>query len=248
MLVSPPGSTKLIYLGDIATIYKTFDETPTNLFRSNGEQAISLGISFAKGVNVVDVGKLVTGRLEQLESNRPIGMDLTYVYNQPQVVDQAVSDFLVSLVEAIAIVIVVLLFAMGLKSGLLMGGILLLTILGTFIGMNILNVELQLISLGALIIALGMLVDNAIVITEGVLVGLKRGLTRIEAIKLVVFQNQWPLLGATVIAIIAFAPIGLSPDATGDFMGSLFLVLLIALFVSLGAGDNPYPFLLLSVF
>ncbi|OED41534.1 multidrug transporter AcrB [Endozoicomonas sp. (ex Bugula neritina AB1)] len=230
--VSPPGSTELTYLGDIATIYKTFEETPTNLYRSNGVKALSLGISFSKGVNVVDVGQAVSLRLEQLESVRPVGIDITHVYNQPDVVDQSVSGFLVSLLQAIAIVIVVLLFTMGIKSGLLMGGILLLTICGTFIGMNILNVQLQLISLGALIIALGMLVDNAIVITEGVLVGLHKGLTRMEAIKEVIEQNQWPLLGATVIAIIAFAPIGLSPDATGDFMGSLFQVLLIALFVS----------------
>ncbi|WP_087016798.1 efflux RND transporter permease subunit [Thaumasiovibrio subtropicus] len=232
LIISPPGSNQLIRLGDIADIRRQFDETPTNLYRSNGKPALSLGISFAKGVNVVDVGIAVDAKLAELESARPIGMEMNKVYDQPTIVDHSVEDFLISLAQAVGIVIVVLLFAMGLRSGILMGGILLLTILGTFIGMNVLSIEIQIISLGALIIALGMLVDNAIVITEGVLVGLKRGMTKLDAINLVVKQNQWPLLGATVIAIIAFAPIGLSPDSTGDFLGSLFQVLLISLLLS----------------
>ncbi|WOG30043.1 efflux RND transporter permease subunit [Endozoicomonas sp. 8E] len=248
LLVSSPGTTELIYLGDIADVHTTFDDTPQNLYRSNGEQAISLGISFAKGVNVVDVGDAVNARLAELESSRPVGIDVTTVYDQPEVVRASVNGFLISLAEAIAIVIVVLLFAMGLRSGLLMGGILLLTILGTFIGMNVLGVDLQLISLGALIIALGMLVDNAIVVTEGVLVGLHRGLSRMEAIKQVVVQNQWPLLGATVIAIIAFAPIGLSPDTTGDFMVSLFQVLLLSLMISWVLAITLTPFFCHLVF
>ncbi|MGI9275413.1 MAG: efflux RND transporter permease subunit [Endozoicomonas sp.] len=248
VLVSPPGSTELVYLGDIARIYRTFDETPMNLYRSNGEKAISLGISFAKGVNVVDVGTAVDARLAELESSQPIGIELDVVYNQPEVVEESIRSFVISLVQAVAIVIVVLLFTMGLKSGLLMGGILLLTILGTFIGMRILGIELQLISLGALIIALGMLVDNAIVVTEGVLVGLQRGQSKMDAIKAVVSQNQWPLLGATVIAIIAFAPIGLSPDSTGDFMGSLFQVLLISLMVSWLLAITLTPFFCNLVF
>ena len=248
LVISTAGSTELVYLGDIAEIHRTFEDTPTNLYRSNGDPAISLGISFAKGVNVVDVGAAVDQKLQELESNRPVGMELITVYDQPDVVNQSVQGFLVSLVQAVAIVIVVLLFAMGLRSGLLMGGILLLTILGTFIGMNILGIELQLISLGALIIALGMLVDNAIVVTEGVLVGLQRGMSRTETVKQVVSQNQWPLLGATVIAIIAFAPIGLSPDSTGDFLISLFQVLLIALVISWVLAITLTPFFCNMVF
>ena len=207
----------------------------------------------------------------ELESSRPLGIELTTVYNQPEVVDEAVSDFLVSLAQAIAIVILVLLIAMGVRSGLLMGAILLLTILGTFIGMNMLDVELELISLGALIIALGMLVDNAIVVTEGIMVGLQRGQSRMQAINTVVRQTIWPLLGATVIAILAFAPIGLSPDTTGDFMISLFKVLLISLAISwilamtltpffchllfkspagamVGTEENPYKGVLFTVY
>ena len=248
LVVSVPGSSELVYLGDIADIYKTFDETPFNLYRSNGKKALSLGISFAKGVNVVNVGQAIDQRMAELESSRPVGIDLTTVYNQPNVVYESVNSFINSLIQAIGIVIVVLLFAMGLKSGLLMGGILLLTIFGTFIGMNILSIQLELISLGALIIALGMLVDNAIVVTEGVLVGLQRGQTRMEAILTIVKQNIWPLLGATAIAIIAFAPIGLSSDATGDFMRSLFLVLLISLTLSWILAITLTPFFCHMVF
>ena len=248
LVVSLPGSAELVYLGDIANIYKTFDESPVNLYRSNGGKALSLGISFSRGVNVVEVGKAISQRMAELESSRPVGIELTIVYNQPEIVYQSVNEFIMSLVQAVAIVIVVLLFAMGLKSGLLMGGILLLTIFGTFIGMNILSIELELISLGALIIALGMLVDNAIVVTEGVLVGLQRGQTRMEAINSVIKHNIWPLLGATVIAILAFAPIGLSQDATGDFMGSLFKVLLISLSISWVLAITLTPFFCHMVF
>ena len=126
-----------------------------------------------------------------------------------------------------------------------MSGVLLLTILGTFIVMYIYGIELHRISLGALIIALGMLVDNAIVVTEGIMIGLKRGLSRMDAARSVVSYTRWPLLGATVIAITAFAPIGLSPDASGEFTGSLFWVLLISLFLSWIFAITLTPFFLL---
>jgi multidrug efflux pump subunit AcrB len=242
LLVSAPGSTKLIYLGDIAHIYKTADETPTNIYHGQGERALSVGISFSSGVNVVDVGAAVNSRLTELNGDRPIGIELNTVYDQSKMVDETVNGFLINLVESIAIVIVVLLLFMGLRSGLLMGLVLLLTILGTFIVMNILNIELQIISLGALIIALGMLVDNAIVVTEGILIGIKRGQTRLETAKQVVAQTQWPLLGATIIAIIAFAPIGLSDNATGEFCASLFQVLLISLIISWITAMTLTPF------
>lgn len=242
LIVSPPGSTELIYLGDIANIEKDYDETPNVLYHNKGEAALSLGISFSSGVNVVEVGQKVSNRLAELESQRPIGMNLATVYNQSQAVDETVNGFLINLLESIAIVIAVLLLFMGLRSGLLMGLILLLTILGTFIVMKVLGIELQLISLGALIIALGMLVDNAIVVTEGILIGLRRGKTRLEAAKQIVAQTQWPLLGATVIAIIAFAPIGLSQNAAGEFCRSLFQVLMISLFISWITAITLTPF------
>lgn len=222
----------IVRLKDIATIKRELNDTPTQLYHSNGVKAISIGVSFASSVNVVDVGDRLDKALEILEQEKPLGMKLDIVYNQPEVVDSSVSDFLQNLVEALVIVIVVLLLFMGWRCGLLMGLILVLTIMGTFILMWIQGIELQKISLGALIIALGMLVDNAIVVTEGMLIGVRKGQSKLQAAKDVVSQNGLPLLGATVIAITAFAPIGLSPDATGEFIGSLFWVLCFSLFLS----------------
>ncbi|MCW8329152.1 efflux RND transporter permease subunit [Photobacterium sp. SDRW27] len=242
LLVSPPGNGDLVYLGDIAKVYKTVTETPDLLYHNMGERALSLGISFSTGVNVVDVSKAISDKIDQLETRLPMGMVINTVYDQGAVVDVSVTGFLINLAESVTIVIVILLVFMGLRSGLLMGAVLLLTILGTFIVMNVLGIQLQIISLGALIIALGMLVDNAIVVTEGILIGIQRGQSRFEAAGEVVKQTQWPLLGATIIAIIAFAPIGLSQDATGEFCASLFKVLLISLFISWVTAITITPF------
>lgn len=231
VVIGSPASG-LIRLTDIANIERTFNDTPSILYHSSGTPALSIGVSFASAVNVVDVGERLESKIAELEKRMPLGMSLNTVYNQPTVVDDSVTGFLINLVEAVAIVIFVLLLFMGWRSGVLMGLILVLTILGTFILMSIKGIELQKISLGALIIALGMLVDNAIVVTEGMLVGVKKGQTKLQAAKDVVSQNGLPLLGATVIAITAFAPIGLSPDATGEFVGSLFWVLCFSLFLS----------------
>ncbi|MEI6858694.1 MAG: efflux RND transporter permease subunit [Shewanella sp.] len=242
LLISAPSSTKLVYLGDIAQIYKENTETPTSIYHSNGKSTLSVGISFSSGVNVVDIGTAINARLAELDNERPIGIQLNTVYDQSQMVDQTITGFLINLAASVAIVIVVLLIFMGMRAGLLMGLVLLLTILGTFIMMKLLNIELQIISLGALIIALGMLVDNAIVVTEGILIGIKRGQSRLDTAKKVVSQTQWPLLGATVIAILAFAPIGLSDTATGEFCISLFQVLMISLFISWITAMTLTPF------
>jgi multidrug efflux pump subunit AcrB len=242
LIISSPDSKELIYLGDVARVYRENAEVPTQLLRFNGENALTLGVSFTGGVNVVEAGELVQQRLTELEYNKPVGIELHTIYNQPDEVANSVSGFIINLAEAVAIVIVVLLLFMGLRSGILIGLILLLTVLGTFIFMQQMQIELQRVSLGALIIALGMLVDNAIVITEGILIGMQRRLKLADAAALIVKQTQWPLLGATVIAIAAFAPIGLSSDATGEFAGSLFWVLLVSLLLSWVTAITLTPF------
>lgn len=242
LLISKPGASELIYLGDVAKVYREYAEVPNNVIRYNSQQALLIGVSFMSGVNVVDVGKHIDDHLASLEYQRPHGIDINSVYNQPQEVQKSVDGFIISLLEAIAIVLVVLLLFMGLKSGILIGGILLLTVLGTFIFMKLFAIDLQRISLGALIIALGMLVDNAIVVTEGILINLKRGQTKLKAAVNIVEQTKWPLLGATVIAVTAFAPIGLSSDASGEFAGSLFWVLFISLLLSWITAITLTPF------
>lgn len=243
LLISNPGSEKLIYLHDIAEISEGIAEVPSHLVNYQGNSSLHLGIAFNKGVNVVKVGEMLREKLQRLDNNRPLGIEMHTLYDQPAEVDASSSGFVINLLISVAIVIAVLFIFMGVRAGLIIGSILLLTILGTFIAMKVLNIELHRISLGALIIALGMLVDNALVITEGIMVGIQKGLTRTRAAYDIVKQTQWPLLGATVIAITAFAPIGLSPDSTGEFVGDLFYVLLISLFLSWVTALTLTPFL-----
>jgi multidrug efflux pump subunit AcrB len=233
---------QLVFLTDVATISKGYREPPSHLYRFNGKPALTLGVSFGSGVNVVEVGAAIKARLQALEYAQPLGVEITAVYDQPGQVNESVSNFLWSLAQAVVIVVLVLMVTMGLKPGIIMSATLLLTIAGTFIAMNAFGIELHRISLGALIIALGMLVDNAIVVTEGIMINVRQGMRKTQAAIRIVSHTRWPLLGATIIAITAFAPIGLSPDASGEFTGSLFWVLLISLFFSWVLAVTLTPF------
>jgi multidrug efflux pump subunit AcrB len=242
LIVGTPTDGNLIRLRDIATVKREYVEPQTHIVDFNGAKSLLLGISFSSGVNVVKIGEALESRIEELQYQQPVGLNMEPIYFQSKEVERSVSNFLLNLVEAVGIVILVLLVFMGIRSGILIGIILLLTILGTFIVMDYFHINLQRISLGGLIIALGMLVDNAIVVTEGVLIGMQRGMTKLQAASAVVKQTKWPLLGATVIAVTAFAPIGLSPDAVGEFVGSLFYVLLISLLLSWITAITLTPF------
>ncbi|MGR5323864.1 efflux RND transporter permease subunit VmeI [Vibrio sp. DNB22_17_1] len=242
LLITESGAQGLIFLKDVADIKRGYVEVPSNIINFNGSLALNVGVSFSQGVNVVEVGKAFDRRLAELKYQQPVGVQISEIYSQPKEVDKSVSGFVVSLAQAVGIVIIVLLFFMGLRSGLLIGLILLLTVLGTFIFMKYLAIDLQRISLGALVIALGMLVDNAIVVVEGILIGTQKGRTRLQAATDIVTQTKWPLLGATVIAVTAFAPIGLSEDATGEYCGTLFTVLLISLMLSWFTAISLTPF------
>jgi multidrug efflux pump subunit AcrB len=227
-----PRTESLVFLKDVAQIYRGYEDPPALIVRHNGKNAVCLGISTAEGGNVVLMGNGLTKRLAELEFMRPVGMEISTVSHQADSVNAAISNFVISLWEAILIVIVVLMLFMGWRSALVISIVLLLTIFATFIWMWINGVLLERISLGALIIALGMLVDNAIVVVEGVLIGSQKGMTKIAAAASVVKQTMWPLFGATVVAILAFGPIGFSPDATGEFCKSLFQVVAYSLFLS----------------
>jgi len=173
-------------------------EPQTNLIRYDGAPAIGLGISTVSGGNVVNMGKALSQRAAELQEQIPVGIEVGLVSVQSTAVETAISGFIISLLEAVAIVVVVLLFFMGLRSGILIGFVLLLTIAGTFIFMGPMEVALERISLGALIIALGMLVDNAIVVVDGVLVRLQKGEEAKQAAIEVVKRTAIPLLGANL--------------------------------------------------
>jgi multidrug efflux pump subunit AcrB len=243
LLVGKTGDGQLVYLRDVADIRREYQHPATNLLRFDGVPAIGLAISTAEGGNVVTMGEALAKRYRQLESQAPLGMEGHIISLQSQAVVAAINGFLVSLAQAVAIVVIVLLFFMGLRSGLIIGSVLLITILGTFIFMNIWDITLQRISLGALVIALGMLVDNAIVVTDGIRVKLAQGIDALTAAKDVVGQTAVPLLGATVVAVTAFASIGTSDDSTGEYTATLFYVILISLLLSWVTAVTSTPLL-----
>ncbi len=196
------------------------------------QPAIGLAISTVRGGNVVAMGQALEARMIELEPLRPVGIEWSVIALQSESVVKAVNGFMINLVQAIAIVIFVLWLFMGLRGAALIGFVLFVTIVATFIVMDFQGILLERISLGALIIALGMLVDNAIVVTEGMKLKIEGGQTARDAAREVVGQQQYPLLGATFVAIIAFASIGLSDHETGEYCRSLFYVLLISLLMS----------------
>ena len=231
ILISGQGSDQ-IYLRDIAKVWRGYVEPQNPIILYDSRPAIGLGISTITGGNVIEMGEALKKRFAELKSEIPLGIEAGLVSVQSDAVNIAIKGFVISLLEAVAIVIVVLLLFMGVRSGILIGFVLLLTIAGSFIFLAPMEVALERISLGALIIALGMLVDNAIVVVDGVLVRLEKGEDAKQAAIEVVKQTAIPLLGATVIAILAFAAIGTSDDNTGEFCRSLYQVVLVSLLLS----------------
>ncbi len=232
LLIGRSSTDRLIYLKDVADVKRGYKDPPDTIMRFDGKPAVGLGISSVLGGNVVTMGESLKKKFKEMEAQIPVGMNLGIISLQSESVTQSINGFLVNLGQAVLIVVVVLLFFMGLRSGLIIGAVLFLTICGTFIFMNAWNVTLERISLGALIIALGMLVDNAIVVTDGMRVKMEQGMKALQAAKEVVGQTAVPLLGATVVAVTAFAAIGTSQDSTGEYCRTLFQVILISLMLS----------------
>ncbi|MEM9229260.1 MAG: efflux RND transporter permease subunit [Pseudomonadota bacterium] len=223
---------EVLNLIDVAEVSRGRQDNPDLIVRFDGVEAFTLGIAGIATDNIVEVGKRVDARLAELDSDIPYGIELHPIYQQHVVVDQASNDFLLNLAMSVGIVVVVLALFMGWRAAIVVGSTLLLTVVGTLFFMAIFSIEMERISLGALIIAMGMLVDNAIVVAEGMQVTMMRGKTSRAAADDAVAKTQIPLLGATVIGIMAFAGIGLSPDATGEFLFSLFAVIGISLLLS----------------
>ncbi len=223
---------RMIRLKDIARVRHDTVTPAAELMRYNGREAIGIGISTVSGGNVIAMGQAIDRRLQELEANTPLGITIHPVTSQSKIVEKAVAGFVLNLISAVAIVIALLIVFMGWREGLIIGFVLILTILATLMVMNAWGITLQRISLGALIIALGMLVDNAIVVTEGIITRLNNGMGREQAADASVRETMWPLLGATVIAILAFAAISLSKDMTGEWLASLFQVICLSLGLS----------------
>jgi multidrug efflux pump subunit AcrB len=243
LLISSSGESQTVYLRDVAEISRGYQEPAETLMRFDGVPSIGFAVSAAAGANVVNMGEALAKRARELQSVSPLGMEAHVVSLQSTAVVKAINDFLVSLAQAVAIVVVVLLAFMGLRSGLIIGVVLMVTILGTFIFMSAWDITLQRISLGALVIALGMLVDNAIVVTDGIRMKLEQGQDALSAAKEIVGQTAVPLLGATIVAVTAFASIGTSDDSTGEYTATLFYVILISLLLSWVTAVSTTPLL-----
>ena len=223
---------KRIRLGDIARVEQTYSEPQRNGFFVDGRPALAICIAMEKSAIVPDVGKAVDAKLAETMKNVPVGFETEKIFFQPDKVNEAVSSFMWNLVESVAIVILVLIFTMGFRSGFIIGFGLVLTVAVSFPILLAFGTTLQRISLGAFIVAMGMLVDNAVVIMDGILIDKKRGLGPETYLYRIGQNTAMPLLGATVIAASTFLCVYLSPDTSGEYAGDLFLVLCVSLLAS----------------
>jgi multidrug efflux pump subunit AcrB len=244
MIIGSDQSGRQLRLRDIATLERTNLDPPRRLLHYDGKPAIGIGISTVPGGNVVEMGAYVRQKLAELAGTQPVGVEIGEINFQPEAVSAATKEFVFNLAKAVTIVFIVLFLAMGRKTSLIIGGVLFLTIMATFLVMYLMGgLLMERISLGALIIALCMLTDNAIIVIEGIKVGIEKGRDKLQVVREVVAENQWPLFGATAIGIIAFAAIGLSEDNTGEYTNSLFWVILIALSLSWVSSVTATPLL-----
>ena len=223
---------KQLRLGDLATVERTYAEPQRNGFFVDGRPAIAICIALENDAIVPDVGKAVDARLAEVMQQVPVGMETEKIFFQPDLVDAAIGSFMLNLLESVLIVILVLVFTMGFRSGLIIGVGLVLTIAVSFPILLACGTTLQRISLGAFIVAMGMLVDNAIVIMDGILIDKKRGLGPKTYLYRIGQNTALPLLGATIIAAATFICIYLSPDSAGEYAKDLFLVLCVSLLAS----------------
>lgn len=239
----PAGNGKSFRLADIATIERSYLSPARSGLKYNGAESIGLAVSMTKGDNIIKLGQRIEQALEEIYKELPIGIEVNTIYDQPNSVKDAITDFTWNLIMSVGIVILVVFIAIGLKAGLLISSSLVFTILGTFIVMSMTNMTLDKVSLAAIVIAMGMLVDNAIVIADGILFDIKRGVQKDKALFGAVKQNSIPLIGATLVAILAFMPLAYNTTAAGEFMKPLFFVLFVSLTLSWFYAVVQVPFM-----
>ena len=219
-------------ISDVARVYKGYADPTRNEMKRDGQRALGISIAGVADKDIIKVGKQVEKTIAELNKTMPLGVKFEKIFNQPERVESALNTFLVNLLESVLIVVVVLIFTMGFKSGLIIGLSLLTIVFGSLLVLKGFDGTLQRVSLAAFILAMGMLVDNAIVIVDGILVDLKQGKPRDEALTAIGRRTTMPLLGATLIAILAFWPIFLSPDTAGVYVRDLFIVIAVSLMLS----------------
>ena len=219
-------------LKDIAEVEDSYELPQRNAMKYDGQKAYGIALAMESGYDILKIGKIVTQRMDELKEELPAGFTFNKVFYQPERVSSAINTFIINLIESVVIVILVLMFTMGFRSSVIIGTGLVITVLGSFVVLYFFGGTLQRVSLGAFIIAMGMLVDNAIVVVDGILVDSSRGMKKPESLVHTANLTARPLLGATLIAIIAFMPVSLSPDMAGEYARDLFIVLAVSLLLS----------------
>jgi multidrug efflux pump len=219
-------------LSDIAKVKRSYVDPPQPMFRYNGQAAIGLAVAMTAGGDVLALGHNVRDKVSELERELPVGIDMHLVADQPQVVHEAVGEFTKSLLEAIAIVLAVSFLALGWRPGIVVAVAIPLVLAITFVLMKLLGISLQRISLGALIIALGLLVDDAMIAVEMMITKMEEGYDRIKAATFAYTSTAFPMLTGTLVTIAGFVPVGFAQSAAGEYCFSLFAVVGIALVVS----------------
>lgn len=219
-------------LGDIAKVSVGYQDPPVKIMKFNGIPAIGIQIAGTEDSNIVEVGRQIDEKLRQLQEDLPIGVELHKISWQSTIVKESISGFVLSMIESIIIVLIVLLIPSGIRMGGIIGLALVLTILATFLYMYFMKIPLERMSLGALIIAMGMMVDNSIVVADSIAVNLRKGMDKFQAAVSATATPALPLLAATIIAVMSFYPIYASEGSTGEYCRTLFVVVGVSLMIS----------------
>jgi multidrug efflux pump subunit AcrB len=223
---------RLVPLRDLATVTRSYEDPPATLFRYNGQPAIGLAVGMVKGGNILDVGNSIAATMRRVEKDLPVGIDPYRVANQPQVVQESVGHFTRALAEAVLIVLLVSFVSLGLRAGVVVAICIPLVLAITFVAMDIEGISLQRISLGALVIALGLLVDDAMIAVEMMIRKLEEGFDRLRAATFAYTSTAFPMLTGTLVTVTGFFPVGFAKSAAGEYCFTLFAVVAIALLVS----------------
>lgn len=234
---------RLLRLGDLATISRGTIDPPNSTMRVNGQPALGLGISMADGGNILDLGHRIATRLTEIQPNLPLGVHLTRLNDQSAVVAADIDDFQESFIEALAIVLLVSFISLGWRTGIVVAISVPLVLAGVFISMKLLGIDLQRISLGAMVIALGLLVDDAIIAVETMTVKLEQGWDRMRAGSFAYTSTAFPMLTGTLVTAAGYLPVGLAASSTGEYTQDIFRVVGLALILSWFVAVLFVPFL-----
>ena len=231
-LLTLPGRDELLYLQDVATVRRGYIDPPRTKMRANGEPGLALAISLREGGNILDLGEAVTATIDRVSTEYPIGVEFDFLARQAAAVEKKVKDFVGNLIQAVAIVLLVMLLTLGVRTGLVVASLIPMAIISSFIFMSLFDIGINQMSLAALIIALGLLVDNAIVMSESIMVQIGEGVAKVEAAVRSAAELRIPLLTSSLTTAAAFLPIALAKSTTGEYTKALFQVVTITLLCS----------------